>query len=109
MTPRSKSKLSIKQRQLIELMQYINFGRINNLTVKDGEPELTHETIVERDIKLGGSANGARPESGHDDFLLKEAVVALLKELAELGTGTVKQLEIKHGLPFLIRIEERAV
>ena len=34
--------------------------------------------------------------------------MTLLEHLAQMGSGKVCLLEIKHGLPFLMRIEERA-
>ena len=83
------------------------FGRITNIPVRDGESELTPDTVIEREIKLGGQS-GPRPERDQDDFILKQEVVALLEHLAQMGSGKVCLLEIKHGLPFLMRIEERA-
>jgi len=80
---------------------------ITNIPVRDGEPELTPDTVIEREIKLGGQS-GPRPERDQDDFILKQEVVALLEHLAQMGSGKVCLLEIKHGLPFLMRIEERA-
>lgn len=35
-------------------------------------------------------------------------VLSLFEHLTRMGDGTIRHLEIKHGLPFLIRIEERA-
>jgi hypothetical protein len=107
MQPRNKTDLTPRQRYLIELMQTIHFGCIRHLTVRDGEPEVTPDTVIEREIKLGGQ-NGPRPERDQDDFALKHEVVALLEQLAHLDTGSVCLLEIKHGLPFLMRIAERA-
>ncbi|NCO52736.1 MAG: hypothetical protein GW875_11650 [Deltaproteobacteria bacterium] len=103
----NKAILTPPKRRLIELMQDINFGRITNIPVRDGEPELTPDTVIEREIKLAGQS-GPRPERDQDDFILKQEVVALLEHLAQMGRGKVCLLEIKHGLPFLMRIEERA-
>lgn len=103
----NKAHLTPPKRRLIELMQDINFGRITNIPVRDGEPELTPDTVIEREIKLGGQS-GPRPERDQDDFILKQEVVALLEHLAQMGSGKVCLLEIKHGLPFLMRIEELA-
>ncbi len=102
-----KTSLNGQQQKLIEMMQQINFGRISNMPVVGGNPELTRETVIEREIKLGGQ-NATRPELGKDDFTLKQEVLTLLEHLAGMGDGTIRHLEIKHGLPFLIRIEERA-
>jgi hypothetical protein len=102
-----KTELNELQQKLIELMQQINFGRISNIPVVGGNPELTADTIIEREIKLGGQ-NGNRPELAKDDFTLKQEVLALIEHLTGMGDGVIRHLEIKHGLPFLIRIEERA-
>lgn len=103
----SITSLSLQRRQLVELMQDINFGRITNISVCNGEPELSSETIIEREIKLAGQ-NGQRPECDCDGFILKKEVVALLEHLSRMGNGTIRQLEVKHGLPFLMRVWKRA-
>jgi len=102
-----KRDLNKQQQQLIELMQSINFGRVLNISVVNGNPKFTSKTIIEREIKLAGQ-NGVRPEIGQEDFIIKKEVSTLLEHLSLMGNGTVRQLEIKHGLPFLLRIEERA-
>lgn len=108
MTQVNKSNLTPPKQRLIELMQDINFGRITNITVRDGEPELTHESVIECEIKLSGH-NGPRPEINHDDFALKQEVVELFEQLTRMGTGTIRELSIKAGLPFLMRIEHWAL
>ena len=35
-------------------MQSINFGRIEKILVEDGRPIMTADTLVEREVKLGG-------------------------------------------------------
>jgi hypothetical protein len=107
MTQVNKSHLTNQKQRLIELMQDINFGRIINLVVHNGEPEFTPETVIQREIRLGGQ-NGPRPERERDDFALKQEVVALFEQFIRMETGTIRELSIKHGLPFLMRIEQRA-
>ncbi len=104
----SKSNLTNQKQRLIELMQDINFGRITNISVRDGEPELTHESVIECEIKFSGQ-NGPRPEINRDDFALKQEVVELFYQCNRMGTGTIRELSIKAGLPFLMRIEHWAV
>lgn len=104
----SKTNLTHQKQRLIELMQGINFGRITNISVRDGEPELTHESIIECEIKFSGQ-NGPRPEINRDDFALKQEVVELFYQFNRMGTGTIRELSIKAGLPFLMRIEHWAV
>jgi len=101
----SKRSLSAPRRRLLELMQEINFGRIEGLAVRGGEPVLDPPPRVVREIKFGGE-NGPRRELGSDDFALKAQAVEFFTHLSRLGDGTVEILEIKHGLPFRMSVEE---
>jgi hypothetical protein len=101
----SKAVLSPARRRLLELMQLVNFGRIENLIVRGGEPSLVPPPRVVREVKFGGD-NGPRPELATDDFRLKAQVVDLFRELDRLADGTVEALEVKHGLPFRLLVAE---
>ena len=101
----TKASLSTQQRRLIELMQRINFGRIEGLEVCDGAPVFDPPPIVVRDVKFSGE-NGARYELEATDFFLKKEVIKFFAQLTHMRNGTVEMLEIKHGLPFLLRIRE---
>jgi hypothetical protein len=92
---------------LLELMQSINFGRIERLLIRNGHPVLTPRPKVVREIKFGAE-NGPRPERGTPDFLLKSHVIKLLALLDEMQSGTIDVLEIKHGLPFRVIVTEVA-
>ena len=88
-------------------MQAIHFGRMENIVVHDGQPLFDPPPKIIREIKFGGE-NEARKELNSNDFLLKTQVVELFKQLEKLGDGTVLSLEIKHGLPFRMTVEEPA-
>jgi hypothetical protein len=86
-------------------MQRINFGRIENLLVRDGEPILDDPTPqVFLEVKFGAE-NGPRPESADDDFALKAQVVDLFAHLDQLRNARVEVLTVKHGLPFAMHVE----
>jgi hypothetical protein len=108
MIQQTKSSLSPQRQRLVELMQKINFGRITNLMVQRGEPQITSTTFIEREVKFGGQ-NGPRPEYQAADFTLKQELVDLFDQMSTIGNFTIRQLEVKHGLPFLMRLDERAV
>lgn len=101
-----KSHLTPPQRRLVELMQDINFGRISDLPIKNGEPIFLADTVIEREIKLGGQ-NGPRPEQAREDFDLKQEVIVMLDHFSGIENGCIACLEIKHGLPFLMRTRAR--
>ena len=80
-------------------MQRINFGRIEKLSLRNGEPILNPRPTVVREHKFG-SENGPRPELGTDDFLLKQQVVELFALFDQRQNDVIGVLDIKHGLPF---------
>lgn len=103
----NKSDLTPSQQRLVAEMQRINFGRIEELAVRRGEPVLDPKPRIVREIKFGG-ANGTRPEAAKDDFPLTAKVRDLFTQLEALGDGVVLSLEIQHGLPFRLIVEEVA-
>ena len=104
---KTKQSLSPTQQHLIELLQTVHFGRLENLIVRAGQPIYDPPPRIVREIKFGGN-NEPKQEFNSKDFLLKTQVVQLLQQLEKLGDGTVQSLEIKHGLPFRMIVEETA-
>lgn len=107
MSQRLKGALSEPRKRLVELMQHINFGRVEGLVVRNQQPVLDPPPTVIREVKFGAE-NGPRPELHLDDFTLKSQVVELLDALDDLCDGVIDVLEVKHGLPFRMLIREDA-
>ena len=91
---------------LVRLMQKLNFGQLQDLVVRDGQPVFYPPPRIVREVKFGGQ-NGPSPEAAKSDFALKTQVSELLAQLETLGNGVVQCLEVKHGLPFRMIVEER--
>ena len=91
--------LSPARRRLIELLQTLNFGRLEQLQIRGGEPVFDPMPRIVREYKFGGE-NGSRPETGRADYALKTQIRDLLQLLDVLGDGTLAVLSVKHGLPF---------
>lgn len=100
-----KTSLTPSHQRLLKEMQRINFGRIENLVVRDGNPVFDPPPRAIRDVKFCGE-NGPRPESAIDDFALKAQVLDLFAQFDAIGNGTIRCIEVKHGLPFRMLIEE---
>ena len=100
----TKSSLSGPQKRLVELMQRLNFGRIEGLVVQAGQPAFDPLPRIVRDIKIGGE-NGPRPEAASGDFALKSQITELLEHLSQLRDGPVEVIEVKNGLPFRLVVE----
>jgi hypothetical protein len=105
--PVSKATLSPARRRLVELLQQLNFGRVEGLSVLDGDPVFEPPPRLVREVKFGGE-NGPRPEAAAADFPLKSQLVELFQHFDEIGDGTIDVLEIKHGLPFRMVVAETA-
>ena len=101
----TKASLSPERKRLLELMQEVNFGRIENLVVRGGEPVFKPAPKIIFEIRFG-SKNGPRRELGIKDFVLKAQVIELFDYLTRLGNGIVERLEIRYGIPF--RLVHRA-
>jgi hypothetical protein len=108
MLGKNRASLSPARRWLLEKCQHLNFGRIENLEIQDGQPVLNPLPRLIREVKFGGE-NSPRPELGIADFQLKSQVVDLFAFFDELQTGTIEVIELKHGLPFrMVVVEESA-
>jgi hypothetical protein len=101
----TKQSISVNRRQLLHLMQRVNFGRIEGIPVRDGEPQLGSMSRVVREVRFGGK-NGRRDESSLHDFYLKAQVIDLFSQLEVMDNGRIEVLEVQHGLPFRMSFEE---
>lgn len=89
-------------------MQKINFGWIEHLLVRNGQPVSDSNTCAVRVIKLDGD-NNPRPEISKGDFLLKLSVRRLFIYMAEKDHALIRRLDIKYGLPFIMTVEEEVI
>jgi len=102
----AKSSLSAPRQRLVEIMQRLNFGRIERLEVRNGEPSLDQAPPrIVLEVKLAGE-NGPRPGNGAPDFILKTQLVDLFAHFDRLKNARIDVLSIKHGLPFTMDVED---
>lgn len=104
--PILKSSLSEAQRQLVALLQWIHFGRVEDLHVQGGVPLFVPPPRVIRKLTMGAE-NSPRREGALPDFWLKRQESEMLKAIADLGDGIVQAIEVQHGLPLSLEIEVR--
>jgi hypothetical protein len=101
----NKAALSPNRRRLVEAMQVLNFGRIEQLQIRAGEPVFTPAPRLIQDIKIGSADGGPRPELAREDFPLKASVLELFDHLDRIRDGTVAVVEVRYGLPFRVVVE----
>jgi hypothetical protein len=102
----TKSGLSRAQALLVELLQQINYGRIEHLRIRAGMPVFEPPPRVVRTLKMC-SDTGPRPEADLEDFSLKRQTIEMLQKIAEVGDGEILTLEVKGGLAFSMEVEAR--
>ena len=105
MEKHTKQSLTPARRRLLTLMQEMNFGRIEGLSIRKGEPVFDPMPRIVRQIKFCAE-NGPRREKKLNDFNLKNQVVELFAAMDQIENGIIETLEVKHGLPFLMNLEE---
>lgn len=98
-----KAALSPSRQSFIELMQKLGYGRIEQITVVNGEPVLEPKPKVVLDIKFGSEESV--PVATAHDFALKKQVIEFFACLERIGTGSVSCLHVKAGLPFKLELE----
>lgn len=101
----NKAGLSRQGRWLVEQCQLINFGLVT-FHVRDGEADVTRSWHTKRTVKLACGENGPRPEASLADFELSLEQSALLRSLHGIRDGARVTVEVRHGLPFLLEIEQ---
>jgi hypothetical protein len=104
--PITKSSLTPGMARLIELLQELNFGRIEALAIRGGQPVFDPPPRVIQKLKMGAD-NAPRPEIGSADFRLKDGVIELLEVIARLENGEIRSIEVRCGLPVSAEVEWR--
>jgi hypothetical protein len=92
------SQLSASRQALVRLCQATNFGQIQHLEIRDGDPVLSPPPLVLIDVKLDAD-EAPRPESDLPDFELSKEVRRLIGQLHELATGIIEHIEVRAGIP----------
>jgi len=102
--PAQIAGLSEGRRRLLRLMRELHFGSIEELEIRGGEPVFDPAPRVVREIKFGGEVD-PRPGAAAKELAAKTQVTELLDSLTTIGDGTIGRLEVKHGIPFRMRLE----
>jgi hypothetical protein len=98
------SSLPAQHQRLVRLMQEIDFGRIENLQVRDGLPVFDPPPRAVTDLKFGAE-NGPHSQITNSEFALKQPVIELVAHMTRMGRGVVELLLIRHGVPFSMSVE----
>ena len=106
MSTPTKNSVSWARQGLIELMQTVYYGRIEDTEVRNREPVLDPPPRTVKTFKLGkeGTTVAGSPQ---DDFVLKREIIDLFDLFDRYGTFRIDRIEIRGGLPFKIDLVDR--
>jgi len=100
------SDLSPPRQALVRLCQWLNFGQIQRMQVRDGNPVFAPVPFVRVDKNLNADV-GARPEFHLEDFELRNEVRRLMDTIDELKNGVIERIDVRAGVPCRIIFESR--
>ena len=101
-----RQELSRDRRRLLDIMRGMGYGRIENLTIRTGEPvinkslRLVHEKLLGKKVK-------SRILPPPADSELKAQQIELFACFDQMQDGLVPILKVQDGLPFQLQMEER--
>jgi hypothetical protein len=84
-------------------MQRMGFGRFEYLQIRDGQLLLDPWPTAVRDVKFAAPPNTAAPADRSS--VLKPQVVEFFAYVRDVDAGEIRELEIRHGIPFSMEIE----
>lgn len=87
----------------VAAIQQLGFGRFEYLQIRVGELVLNPWPSAVRDVKFATPPNTGKPAEPNSD--LRPQVAEFFAYVREVGAGEIRELEVRHGLPFSMEIE----
>jgi hypothetical protein len=84
-------------------MQQLGFGRFEDLQIRGGELVLDPWPTVIRDVKFATPPNTGKPAEPTSE--LRPQVAEFFTYVRDVDAGEIRELEVRHGLPFSMEIE----
>lgn len=103
MPPATTGDLLPTEAAFLAAMQRMGFGRFEYLQIRDGQLLLDPWPTAVRDVKFASSTNTAEPADRSSS--LKPQVVEFFSYVRDVDAGEIRELEIRHGIPFSMEIE----
>jgi hypothetical protein len=101
------AQLSPARQALVRLLQTVNYGQIQGLGVRGGDPIFEPAPVVVIDAKLYRD-DWPRPELALADFELRNDVRRLMARLDNAKNGLIQRIEVQAGLPHRVVLKSRA-
>jgi len=100
----TKGSLTPGQRRALEIIEQLDFARIEGLTIRDGEPCYEKPPRIVEKIKLDSDSEHC-PAPSNPDFVLSKDFVRLFEQFRRLRDCVV-DIEVQHFRLVLERLPE---
>jgi hypothetical protein len=87
----------------VAAMQQLGFGRFEYLQIRGGELVLNPWPAAVRDIKFAAPPNTGKPSETNSE--LRPQVADFFAYVRDVDAGEIRELEVRHGLPFSMEVE----
>ncbi len=98
------SQLSAARQALVRLLQSMNFGTIECLEARGGEPIFNPPPTILVEVKLDSEPE-QRPELDLADFVLRDEITRLFAQLELLDEISIDRIDVRHGIPWRMVID----
>jgi hypothetical protein len=100
---RSTADLLASEKRLLATMHGMQFGRFENVPIKDGELILDPWPRTVRAVKFGPEPT-TRTYEASGDFELQRSIVELFEYVRAVDAGEISRLEIRFSVPVSMEI-----
>ncbi len=101
--PVTTQEMLASEATFLAAMQQLGFGRFEYLQIRGGELVLTPWPVTVRDIKFAAAQNTSKPFEPNSE--LRPQVAEFFAYVRDVDAGEIRELEVRHGLPFSMEIE----
>jgi len=102
--PRSTDDLLPSEQRFVAALQQLVFGRLEFVRIQHGELVLDPRPTAVQVLKFGSAES--QPADHSADFELKKPMADFFEFIRGVDAGEIRRLEVRHGLPFSIEIEQ---
>ena len=101
--PHTIQDLLPSEATFLAAMQRLGFGRFEYLQIRAGELVLDPWPATVRDFKFAAPPNTGK--SAEPNSELRQQVAEFFAYVRDVDAGEIRELEVRHGLPFSMEIE----
>jgi hypothetical protein len=100
------SQLPPLQQVLLRLCSWVGHGSVHDVDFRAGQPAFDPQPVTVCEYRLNTDIAG-RPEGKFADYVLRQEARRLISLLDAIGSGRIKRIDVREGLPWRVIVERR--